>query len=119
MGYIVYVKTNENGDIVAINSNEFLKDTSGWIEIDRGNGDKYHHAQGNYFEKPIANDYGVLRYKLENGVIVERTSEEMAEDYDVPIVNPTDTERIDALEKRSAQLEESLDMLLSGVTSDE
>jgi hypothetical protein len=42
--YIVYVKTNSNNYITAINSNAFLSDFSDWVEIDSGYGDKYHHA---------------------------------------------------------------------------
>lgn len=77
--YIVYVKTNENGYITAINSSEFLTDTTGWTEIDSGFGDKYHHAQGNYFPQPIMTDSGVYRYKLVDGAPVECTEEEIAE----------------------------------------
>ena len=47
--YIVYVRADEAGRIVEINSSAFLADTAGWTAIDEGYGDKYHHAQGNYF----------------------------------------------------------------------
>ena len=77
--YIVYVKTNENGYITAINSSEFLPDTTDWTEIDSGYGDKYHHAQGNYFPQPIMTESGVYRYKLVDGAPVECTAEEIAE----------------------------------------
>ena len=77
--YIVYVKPNENSYITAVNSSAFLTDITGWVEIDRGNGDKYHHAQGNYFEKPIYTDGGAYLYKLVDGVPVECTAEEIAE----------------------------------------
>lgn len=79
MEYIVYVKPNENGYITAINSSAFLTDTTGWVEIDRGYGDKYHHAQGNYFPESIYTDGGAYRYKLADGVPVECTAEEIAE----------------------------------------
>ena len=77
--YVVYVKPNENGYIVAINSSAFLADTADWIEIDRGNGDKYHHAQGNYFPEHVTTESGVYRYKLVDGKPVECTPEEIAE----------------------------------------
>lgn len=32
--YIVYVRVNELGYIVEINSSAFISDTTGWIEID-------------------------------------------------------------------------------------
>ena len=47
--YIVYVRADEAERIVEINSSAFLADTAGWTAIDEGYGDKYHHAQGNYF----------------------------------------------------------------------
>lgn len=79
MEYKVYVKTNENGYITAINSSAFLSDVTGWTEIDSGYGDKHHHAQGNYFPEPIFTDIGAYRYKLLDGVPAECTAEEIAE----------------------------------------
>ena len=76
--YIVYVKPNENGYITAVNSSAFLPDTTGWVEIDRGYGDKYHHAQGNYFPESIFTEGGAYRYKLVDGKPVECTAEEIA-----------------------------------------
>lgn len=78
--YIVYVKADKQNRITAINSSTFLADITGWTEIDRGHGDKYHHAQGNYFPQPIYTDDGIPRYKLVNGAPVERTAEEIAAD---------------------------------------
>lgn len=75
--YIVYVKTNMEGYITAVNSSAFLTDTAGWVEIDRGYGDKFHHAQGNYFPKPIYTMGGAYRYKLVDGKPVECTVEEI------------------------------------------
>lgn len=75
--YIVYVKPSSNGYIVAVNSSAFLPDVTGWVEIDSGYGDKYHHAQGNYFEKPIMTMGGAYRYKLVDGKAVECTAEEI------------------------------------------
>lgn len=98
--YIVYAKTNSNGYITAVNSSAFLTDTDGWTEIDSGYGDKYHHAQGNYFAKPIHDDRGIPRYKLEDGKPVERTTEEMDSDYIEPEVQPTQEDRITALESK-------------------
>lgn len=106
--YIVYVKRDDANRIIAINSSAFLPDTDGWTEIDRGYGDKYHHAQGNYFEKPITDDRGIYRYKLEEGKPVERTQEEMDADYVPPVPQPTDKERIAALEEALTAIEEGI-----------
>lgn len=102
--YIVYVKVDESNRITAINSSEFLTDVTGWTEINSGYGDKYHHAQGNYFDKPLCDERGICRYKLVNGKPVERTQEEMDADYVPPEVKPTDTERISQLESEKKLL---------------
>lgn len=62
--YIVYVKPNSDSYITDVNSSAFLTDTTGWIEIDSGYGDKYHHAQNHYFPERITTDGGAYRYKL-------------------------------------------------------
>lgn len=88
--YKVYVKTDETGRITAINSDAFLPDVGGWTEIDSGDGDKYHHAQGNYLPKPIVTDDGVFRYKLAGGKVVERTAAEIQADIDAIPPPPLD-----------------------------
>lgn len=97
--YIVYVKTDSGGYINAVNSSAFLPDTTGWTEIDLGNGDKYHHAQGNYFQQPIRTMGGAYRYKLVDGHPVECTAEEIAaqEEANKPEASgPTQMDRIEA-----------------------
>ena len=103
--YIVYVKLDDTNRITAVNSSAFLRDVTGWTEIDSGYGDKYHHAQGNYFDKPIMDMRGICRYKLVAGVPVERTAEEMDADYVPPVYQPSDKERITALEAQLAAYE--------------
>ena len=100
MEYIVYVKTNSSGYITAVNSSAFLTDTTGWTEIDSGNGDKYHHAQGNYFSQPIITDGGAFRYKLLDGVPVECTAEEIAAQEEAlkPVPTPSLENRVEVLE---------------------
>lgn len=79
--YAVLVRTDEQNRITEINSSAFVADAKGWTKIDEGFGDKYHHAQGNYLPKPLMDERGVYRYKLEEGQAVERTQEEMDGDY--------------------------------------
>lgn len=102
--YIVYVKTDDANRIIASNSSAFIQDITGWTEIDSGYGDRYHHAQGNYFDKPLYDERGICRYKLVNGRPVERTQEEMDADYVPPEVKPTDAERISQLESEKKLL---------------
>ena len=113
MEYIVYVKPNENGYITAVNSSAFLTDTTGWVEIDRGYGDKYHHAQGNYFPEPIMTIGGAYQYKLVNKKPVECTAEEIAEQEEAnkPIPTPTPEERIAELEAENKTLTAQVDAL--------
>lgn len=89
--YIVYVKIDVNGYITDVNSSAFLTATDGWMEIDSGHGDKYHHAQGNYFSKPIEANDGIWRYKLVNDVAVECSAEEIAEQKEA-LLKPEQTQ---------------------------
>lgn len=100
--YIVYVKTDDQNRITAINSSAFLRNTDGWTEIDRGYTQRHHHAQGNYFEKLIYDDRGIKRYKLVDGKPVERTQEAMDADYTQPVPKPSEADRIAALEEELA-----------------
>lgn len=61
----VYVKTNAGGYITEVGSDIFIKDLTGWIKIDEGYGDKYAHAQSQYFDKPLVDDFGNYNYKFE------------------------------------------------------
>lgn len=97
--YSVYIKTDETGRIVAVNSDAFLSSLDGWTKIAEGHGDKFHHAQGNFLDKPLMDDNGVFRFCLKNGKIKERTKKEMAADVQEQPVQPTDRERLDELEK--------------------
>ena len=76
--YIVYIKINSENYITAINSSEFITNLTDWIKIDEGYGDKYYHAQGNYFPEPIITESGVWRYKFVDNVPLECTPEEIA-----------------------------------------
>lgn len=108
--YIVYVKPNSNGYITTVNSSEFLTDTTGWVEIDSGYGDKYHHAQGNYFEKPIFTEGGAYHYKLVDGEAVECTTEEIAEQElkNKPIEKPSQLDIIEAQITYTAMMTDTL-----------
>ena len=125
--YIVYVKLDDANCITAVNSSEFLRNTDGWTEIDSGYGDRCHHAQGNYFLKPIHDERGIKRYKayafvdapegeiiarfFKDGVeylVFERTQEEMDADYVPPPHQPSDAERIAQLEAALTAIEEGI-----------
>ena len=106
--YNVYVKTNASSYISGVNSSDFLQDTAGWLKIDSGYGDKYHHAQNNYFPHPIRTMGGAYRYKLVDGVPMECTFEEItAQEEEIKtsiIITPTAEERIAELEAQNEML---------------
>ena len=75
--YKVYVRTDSGGIITDINSSAFISG-DGWTEIDCGEGDRFHHAQGNYLEAGLTDGDGLYNYKLVGGVLVLRSDEEKA-----------------------------------------
>ena len=96
--YKVLVRVDDAGRVVAINSSEFLQNADGWVEIDSGWGDKYHHAQGNYLPSPLSDRRGLYLYKLVDGRIVPRTAEEIEADYVPPVQIPTVEDRLKLIE---------------------
>lgn len=125
--YIVYIKIDYESRIQAVDSSAFLHDTTSWREVDRGFDVKHHHAQGNYFPKPLYDDrgihrymtepvtdypdreaYSVYEYKGEQWGVYERTQEEMGADWVPPAPQPDPTERIAALEAAMTAIEEGI-----------
>lgn len=113
--YEVYVKIDKQNRIIAINSSAFLDNVEAWIKIDEGLGDKYHHAQNHYFDKPIFTNYGVPRCKLVDGKAVERTEEEINADKPKPSKpQPTVKELQEQLLQTQLALTEIYEMMLAG-----
>lgn len=100
--YIAYAKTNADGYIIAINSSVFLQDTTGWVEIDRGWGDKYHHAQANYLRETLQNTKGAFNYKMVEGRPVKCSPAEI-QDQEKNINTPV------AIPERIVRLERSIE----------
>ena len=98
--YQVYIFVDGENRIDDVNSSAFLPDTTDWIQIDQGTGDRYHHAQGNYFPGPLYDDRGIPRYAyVPDGSPKwrERTQEEMDADYVPPVSQPSAEELLNAL----------------------
>ena len=106
--YVVYVKINNSDYITDINSSAFIRDTTGWCEIDCGIGDKYHHAQGNYFQQPIYTMGGAYRYKLMAGKPIECTAEEIAEQEKAIKSIPSQNDLIEAQIMYTAMMTDTL-----------
>ena len=56
--YKVYIKTDKNNCVTNVESDLTLKNTTGYVQIDEGIGDKYSHAQGNYLDKGLMDSNG-------------------------------------------------------------
>lgn len=85
--YKVYIRRDDAERIIDVNSDAFLTEYNGWVQIDEGTGDRYHHAQGNYFPKSKFDERGIPRYAyVPDGDPKwrERTQEEMDADYVPP-----------------------------------
>lgn len=116
--YGVYISVDDAGRVTAINSSAFLADTDGWTRIDEGLGDKYHHAQGNYLPLPLRDERGICRYLWDGQQVVERTKEAMDADYVEPAPGPDLAAEVAALRDSNRQLQEALELLLSGATEE-
>ena len=103
----VYIKIDQNGMIIDINSSIFINNVEGYIEIDEGSGDKYAHAQGNYLDKGLVDESGRYNYKFEEGKILELTDEEKNALFKKPEAAPSKQEEIN-----SALLEENANIRL-------
>ena len=106
------MQTDEAGRVTAINSDAFVSG-DGWTAIDEGEGDRYRHAQNNYLLKPLTDERGVYRYKLVDGLVVQRTQAEMDADFDaLPAPPLTTEERVNNVEQRTDALESANDDLI-------
>lgn len=94
--YKVYVKLDENKVIRAINSSCFLQDTTGWIVIDEGVGDKFAHAQGHYLPLGTYDSKGRNNYKLVDKTPIELTEEEKETLFPTPKPQPTELDKLEA-----------------------
>lgn len=70
--YKVYVSLLD-GYITSINSEIFLsqEEMDSMTEIDKGQGDKYAHAQSQYLDKGLTDEHGRYNYKFVEGKVVE------------------------------------------------
>ena len=77
--YIVYVKTDEEGRIRAVDSSYNNTDFTGWTQIDEGTEYKHSHAMSNYLGSLYTDD-GIPRYALADGAPILRSAEEIEAD---------------------------------------
>lgn len=94
--YKVYVSL-QDGYITSINSEIFLsqEEIDTMTEIDKGQGDKYAHAQSQYLEKGLFDKYGRYNYKFVDGKVVE-VAEAEKPTIEEPKAVPTEQDKINA-----------------------
>ena len=94
--YKVYVSV-QDGYITSINSEIFLsqEEMDTMTEIDKGQGDKYAHAQSQYLEKELVDKYGRYNYKYVEGKVIE-VAEAEKPTIEEPKAVPTEQDKINA-----------------------
>lgn len=107
----VYVLTDAQGRITRIEGEYTLPaDLTDWVLVEEGAPcDRLNLAQTHYLDKPLY-DGAVLRYKLVDGKVVERTAEEIEADkakLPKPAIPKTNAE----LESENAKLKQQISAL--------
>ena len=107
----VYVLTDAQGRITRIEGEYTLPaDLTDWVLVEEGAPcDRLNLAQSHYLSKPLY-DGAVLRYKLVDGKVVERTTEEIEADkakLPKPVIPKTNAE----LESENAKLKQQVSAL--------
>ena len=106
--YKVYVSL-QDGYITSINSDIFLsqEEIQAMTEIDKGQGDKYAHAQSQYLEKGLVDEYGRYNYKYVEGKEVEVAEEDKPKVVD-PEQKATAQDKIEAQVMYTALMTDTL-----------
>jgi hypothetical protein len=93
----VYINKDSENNITSINSEIFLseEEKSTMTEIDKGQGDRYAHAQGLYLENGLVDKYGRYNYKYVEGKVIE-VAEGDKPTIEEPKAVPTEQEKINA-----------------------
>lgn len=89
--YGIYALADEQGRIVAVNSEGIRKNLDGWTRVGEYESDRP-YAQGNFLPGGLLDDRGICRYRLVDGEITERTPEEMDADVTPPMPQVSDTD---------------------------
>lgn len=94
----VYVLCDDEGRILRCDGGYTTPaDLTDWVQIDEGNGDKFNLCQSHYFEDGLYTEDFIPKYKLVDGIVVERTDDEIAADRAaVPASAPTAEEQLRA-----------------------
>lgn len=66
----VYIEIDKDNNIIKVFSSDFEKPKTTSILIDSGLGDKFRHAQSQYFSMPLMNENGTYNYKYEYNRVI-------------------------------------------------
>lgn len=105
----VYINKDSENNITSINSEIFLsqEEIQTMTEIDKGQGDKYAHAQGMYLEKGLVDKYGRYNYKYVEGKVIE-IAEGDKSTIEEPKAVPTEQDKIEAQVMYTAMMTDTL-----------
>lgn len=105
----VYINKDSDNNITSINSSIFLseEEMNSMTEIDKGQGDKYAHAQSQYLEKGLVDEQGRYNYKYVNGKVVEVAEEDKPKVVD-PEQQATAQDKIEAQVMHTALMTDTL-----------
>ena len=105
----VYINKDSKNNIKSINSEIFLsqEEIQTMIEIDKGQGDRYAHAQGLYLEKGLVDKYGRYNYKFVEGKVIEVDEEDKPKVVD-PEQQATTQDKIEAQVMYTALMTDTL-----------
>lgn len=113
----VYIQTDIDKIVTAINSSIFLQDITDWIEIDGGSGDKYAHAQSQYLEKGLIDGKGRYNYKYDTS-LVELTEAEKEILFPPSPILPTPEEMVIAeMSMSMAQMQAESNQAIAELTT--
>lgn len=106
--YKVYVSL-QDGYITSINSEIFLseEEIQTMAEIDKGQGDKYAHAQSQYLEKGLVDEQGRYNYKFVKNKVVE-VAEKDKPTIEEPEQQATAQDKIEAQVMYTAMMTDTL-----------
>lgn len=91
----VYVLADAAGRVLRLEGERSLPaDLVSWVKIDEGYGDRYALAQSHYLPYPLFTTDGLYRYKLVDGVVVERSEDELKADRAARPAPPPTTDEI-------------------------
>lgn len=95
-----------------------IDNTSEWIFIDEGEGDKFNLCQSHYFPDGLFTDDGIARYKFTDGAVVLRTYEEIEADRTAQPTPPVPAgnleQRVEDLEADTQTLQEAMLIAFGG-----